>query len=160
VHSREPARTRLNAGAPVQHPELALPKPGVRGSSPLRDASFQRLSWFLHLVISVQMQRRCKPESATRPPRSKRPCRKSCGRSKNADLPRALTRCQRKHRDHRRTPLRWSVPYLASPVTPSGSNQTLGTDRHVSKGRRADRFLPNFRAASAWRHKRLFERWQ
>ena len=39
VHSREPARTPLNAGAAVQHPELTFPKPGVRGSSPLRDAN-------------------------------------------------------------------------------------------------------------------------
>ena len=44
VHSLEPERTPLNGGAAVQHPELALPKPGVRGSSPLRDAILDTIS--------------------------------------------------------------------------------------------------------------------
>ena len=47
VHSREPARTPVNAGAAVEHTELTLPKPGARGSSPLRDA-------FLHTTSDVQ----------------------------------------------------------------------------------------------------------
>jgi hypothetical protein len=39
-HFREPERPLLNRSAPIQHSEIALPKPGVRGSSPLRDANF------------------------------------------------------------------------------------------------------------------------
>jgi hypothetical protein len=38
MHSRKPERTLLNSTGPIQHLEIALPKPGVRGSSPLRDA--------------------------------------------------------------------------------------------------------------------------
>jgi hypothetical protein len=34
----------LNGGAAVQHPELTLPKPGARGSSPLRDANLHTIS--------------------------------------------------------------------------------------------------------------------
>ena len=44
MHSREPARTPLNGGAAVEHPEPTLPKPGARGSSPLRDANFRTIS--------------------------------------------------------------------------------------------------------------------
>jgi hypothetical protein len=39
-HSDEHMRTLLNRSAQIQHSEIALPKPGVRGSSPLRDASY------------------------------------------------------------------------------------------------------------------------
>jgi hypothetical protein len=38
-HPDERARTLLNPSGPIQHSEIAFPKPGVRGSSPLRDAS-------------------------------------------------------------------------------------------------------------------------
>jgi hypothetical protein len=36
---QEPPRTLLNGDAAIQHLEIAIPKPGVRGSSPLRDAN-------------------------------------------------------------------------------------------------------------------------
>jgi hypothetical protein len=57
MHFREPARKLLNTDELIQHLEIALPKPGVRGSSPLRDASnnndlivkttVQKLQYFL-----------------------------------------------------------------------------------------------------------------
>src|SRR5271165_1563384 len=46
MHSRAPARTHLNGCALLRHPELTLPKPGVRGSTTFRDAT-------LHTVYGV-----------------------------------------------------------------------------------------------------------
>jgi hypothetical protein len=46
VHSCEPHRTRLKGPQLCQHPEIALPKPGFRGSIPFRDANFAQLSMY------------------------------------------------------------------------------------------------------------------
>jgi hypothetical protein len=39
MHLRETAQKILNCNGRIQHLETALPKPGFRGSSPLRDAN-------------------------------------------------------------------------------------------------------------------------
>jgi hypothetical protein len=46
IHFRASVRKLLNSNGPNQHSEIALPKPGVRGSSPLRDAIFRTLSMY------------------------------------------------------------------------------------------------------------------
>ena len=38
IHFNEPARNLSNSDGHIKHFEIVLPKPGVRGSSPLRDA--------------------------------------------------------------------------------------------------------------------------
>src|ERR1700687_2010564 len=58
LYFREPERTRVSCAEHVQLVDIALPKPGVRGSIPFRDASFSTISGVQTCTLVNGMQLR------------------------------------------------------------------------------------------------------